>query len=194
MPLHKLFVLCIALFISIGASIASPISIAEVESTVYRLNNELRFEEAQELLLDILKRKELSADEKCHVYLLLSHTYKRLLDYESTLTFLDKAEEEAASSKESEHYMAWVKSEQAMAYFDLRDYKQAETIMNGLEASSFAGVSDENKAKLLMQQAYLLFLDTKYSEAEIGYEKAIQVMRLASPCDLPMIFVKQMQL
>ncbi len=66
--------------------------------------------------------------------------------------------------------------------------------MRALEQTGFRYIDRENKAKLVHQQGYLLFLAKRYSEAEATYDRAITDLRVASPCDMPMILVKKMQL
>ena len=57
----------------------------QLEEQVYQLNNKLKFTEAQSLLLPVLEDSKYTADEKYQAALLLSYTYKRVFDYQSTL-------------------------------------------------------------------------------------------------------------
>ena len=168
-------------------------SFRELENRVYQYNNALKYTESQALLLPVLQSETFSADEKYQAALLLSYTYKRLLDYQSTLHFLEMARQFAHQTPKKEQYLATVLSQEAFVYFDIHQYPKADSLMTALETTRFRHIDLENKAKLVMQQGYLQFLDKHYQRAESTYDKAIGWLRVASPCDLPMIYVKKMQ-
>ena len=166
----------------------------QLEEKVYQLNNALKYSESQRLLLPIIQGEQFSADEKYHAALLLSFTYKRLLDYQATLRFLETARQFARQTKLKEPYLAAVRSNEAFVYFDTHQYKKADSVMNVLAKNQYRYIDLENKAKLVMQQGYLQYLAKQYTQAEATYTKAIGWLRTASPCDLPMIYAKEMQL
>lgn len=57
-------------------------SFQQLEQKVYRLNNELKYNESQALLLPVLQNKNFSAEDKYQAAILLSYTYKRVFDYQ----------------------------------------------------------------------------------------------------------------
>lgn len=179
-------------FILPGYSQSVPLQ--QLEETVYRLNNELKYNESQARLLPLLTDPSLSADYKYHVTKLLSYTYKRVFDYQSALKFLATAHTFAEQTPNQALYRAAIRSEEAFIYFDTQDYARSDSLMTLLAKNNFAGVDAENTSKLVMQQGYLQFLGKQYTAAEATYDRAIALMRLTDPCDLPMIFVKKMQL
>ncbi len=170
------------------------VPLQQLEDTVYRLNNELKYNESQARLLPLLTDASLSADYKYHVTRLLSYTYKRVFDYQSALKFLAAARAFAEQTPKQAVYRAAIRSEEAFIYFDTHDYARSDSLMTLLAKNNFAGVDAENTSKLMMQQGYLQFLNKQYTAAETTYDRAIALMQLADPCDLPMIFVKKMQL
>jgi len=170
------------------------VSFQQLEQKVYRLNNELKYNESQALLLPVLQNKNFSAEDKYQAAILLSYTYKRVFDYQSTLKFLRIARQFAEETNKKDPYLATIRSEEAFVHFDRHDYQKASNLMKTLEKSDFNYISLENKSKLVTQQAYLRFLDKQYDQAEALYDRAIQLMRASTPCHLPMIFVKKMQL
>lgn len=115
-------------------------------------------------------------------------------DYESTLQFLEEARQWARQTPHSESYLANVMAEEAFCHFDINHYGKADSLMRTLEKTGFRHIDLENKSKLVMQQGYLLFMAKQYPQAEATYDKAIGWMRASSPCDLPMIYVKKMEL
>lgn len=169
-------------------------SFQQLEQKVYQLNNALKYNESQALLLPVLQSKTFSSDDKYQAAILLSYTYKRVFDYQSTLKFLETARTFANESPKKDQYIATIRSEEAFVYFDTHEYKKAGRLMSLLEKSGFMYISLENQSKLVMQQGYLFFLNKQYKQAEATYDKAIEWMRASAPCHLPMIFVKKMQL
>ena len=173
---------------------AQSVSYEQLEQKVYRLNNALQYVQSQQILLPILRDEQYSSDQHYQAAILLSYTYKRVYDYQSTLKYLRIAREFAIGSPKKNIYLATIRSEEAFAYFDTQAYKQADQLMNELERTNFRYLTQENKAKLIMQQGYLRFLRKEYKLAQIKYDQAIELMRVSTPCNLPMIQVKQMQL
>ncbi|GAB4005521.1 hypothetical protein GCM10028808_05510 [Spirosoma migulaei] len=166
----------------------------KLEQRVYILNNQLKYNESQALLLPVLQSQTFNASEKYQAAILLSYTYKRVFDYQSTLKFLEMARKFAQETTQKDQYLASIEAEEAFVYFDTHDYDKADQLTALLEKSGFKHISLENKSKLIMQRGYLLFLDKKYVEAEAIYDQAIQLMKLSTPCHLPMALVKKMQL
>lgn len=171
-----------------------PASVQQLEDTVYHLNNQLKYNESQVLLLPLLTKASLSANYKYHAARFLSYTYKRVFDYQSALMFLATARTFAEQTPNRAMYRAAIQAEEAFIYFDTHDYARSDSLMTLLETVNFAGVDAENTSKLVMQQGYLQFLNKHYHQAEATYDRAVALMQAADPCDLPMIFVKKMQL
>lgn len=115
-------------------------------------------------------------------------------DYATTIQFLDKAEQLTPKTKVPAAARAQVLTQKALAFFDVRDYARADRLMRVLERTRFRYIDQENRAKLVHQQGYLLALAKQYPAAEATYDRALRDLKAASPCDLPMILVKKMQL
>lgn len=173
---------------------AQHLSYEQLEQKVYRFNNALQYVKSQQLLLPLLRDEQYSSDQHYQAAILLSYTYKRVFDYQSTLKYLRIAREFALKSPKKNIYLATVGSEEAFAFFDTQAYTQADRLMSALERTNFKYLTQENKAKLVMQQGYLRFLRKDYKSAQEKYEQALELMQASAPCNLPMIQVKQMQL
>lgn len=186
--------LCLLLALFCGSTNGQSNRFRQIEQQVYQYNNALQYKKSQALLLPILNQGSYSADDQFQAAILLSYTYKRVQDYATTLQFLDKAEQLAPKTKVPAAAKAQVLTQQAFAFFDIRDYARADRLMRGLEQTQFRYINQENKAKLVHQQGYLLALAKQYPAAEATYDRALRDLRAASPCDLPMILVKKMQL
>lgn len=186
------FVFFTVFFCQIGICEILPIKV--LDNKVFMLNNQMKYKESQSLLLPLLNRIELSDSYKFEVCILLSYTYKRVYDYESTTKFLDKAIEYAVKTTNKDRYQAIVLSEKAFVYFDTQEYDKANEIMQQLAKTNYRYIDFNNQAVLIMQQAYLQFLDKNYLLAESTYDAAIKCMKKGKSCNLPMIYVKKMQL
>lgn len=148
-------------------------SFRQLEEKVYQFNNALKYNESQALLLPVLQDEALTDVDKYQAALLLSYTYKRVMDYQSTLKFLATARQFAQRTPKAPEYLAIIRGQEAFVYFDVHNYPKADSLMTALEGTRFRYIDLENKAKLVMQQGYLLFLAKKYGLAEATYNKAI---------------------
>ena len=192
LPNNYLYLMLVLL--SFAPSVGQTRTFQQLEQHVHYLNNALKYNESQALLLPVLQSETFSADEKYQAAILLSYTYKRVSDYQATLQFLEAARQFAGQTVRKNQKLAAILAQEAFAYFDIHKYAKADSLMKVLEKSDFRYIDLENKSKLVMQQGYSLFLAKRYPEAEATYDNAIGWMRVSSPCDLPMIYVKKMQL
>lgn len=188
------WVICsLDLFISLAAH-GQTTPFQQLENQVYVYNNQLSYKKSQALLLPILDNPAYTTDERYQAAVLLSYTYKRLGDYASTQRYLQTAGQLTAKTSHPDSNIAQIRAQQALAHFDVREYAKSAGLMQELEQTRFRYIDRENKAKLLHQQGYLLFLAKRYPEAEATYDQAMTDLRATSPCDMPMILVKKMQL
>lgn len=183
-----------SVFFTYCSAFSSHINVVALEKEIFEWNNSLQFKRSQATLFGLLDNEKLDSDDRYHVYRLLSYTYKRLSDYESTLKFLKKANDEAAHTKNKVVYEAQIAAEIAFVYFDIQEYQKSSKLIDSLSNMGFKDISATSKAKLIMQQAYMLFLDKKFARSEILYNEAITIMQKVEPCELPLAYVKKMQL
>lgn len=120
-------------------------SFRRLEEKVYKLNNALKYNESQALLLPVLQSEAFSDDEKYQASLLLSYTYKRVMDYASTLQFLETARRFGRQTTKKDQYRATVLGQEAMVYFDIHQYEKADSLMKVLEKNRFRYIDLENK-------------------------------------------------
>lgn len=173
---------------------SQPVAFRQLEERVYQYNNEAKYQQSQALLLPLLDSPVYSPDEQFQAAVLLSYTYKRLLDYTTALQWLDKAHQLARQTARPDSNQTQIRAQLALAYFDTHAYAKSDSLMRQMERTQFRYVDQENRAKLVHQQGYLLFLAKNYPAAEATYDRAVVDLRAASPCDMPMILVKKMQL
>lgn len=191
---HCVFTSLILLILYNNVLCSQPAHIAKLERQVYDLNNELKYKESQFILQTFLAKKNITEEEKYYAYLFLSYTYKRLSDYNSNLEYLDKALAAGIKTNKKEFFTANITCQKALAYFDVQKYGKAKELMDQLEVTNFDHINDENRAKIMMQQGYILMLYSKFKESEIKLNESQLLLSKTSICDLPMILAKKMEL
>ena len=163
----------------------------KLAKTIDSYNNKSQYQKAQDTLFQLLKNTE--GEEKIEVYVLLSNTYKRLQDYTSVIGYLNEAKKLAKENKLTQYYNH-IDAHLAFAYFDTQDYPKSKTMMEEIRHSAYKSLPKDTEAYLVMQEGYLLFLEKKYKEAQIRYQNSIQLLKKTSPCDIPVVNGKIMQL
>lgn len=201
LKLQILLILCLTLLFSCSTKNELPkknnticsLSIEEIEEKVYELNN-LQEYDSSVFYLNTFLTCSINQDEIHQSYIVLSLTYKRLFDYPKVLECLDNAETHAPYCSNPRKAMNQVICEKAYANFDIQEYNKADSLMTILSLEKFQGINLEHQAKIKMQLSYLMFLQEKYREAEIGYDDAIENLAKAQARDLPMIYGKKIEL
>jgi NADH dehydrogenase/NADH:ubiquinone oxidoreductase subunit G len=166
----------------------------QLEKNVYALNNESKYELAQGQIFQFLKAENISDEDRYYAYVYLSYTYKRLFDYTSTLRYLDQALSYGINTPKRDFFIANINCQKALSWFDIHRYREADSLMKLLALSNYQYLNEEYQSKIIMQEAYLQFLNKNYKEAENRYDSAIHLMQRSSPCDLPMIYAKKLEL
>jgi len=174
---------------------AKSIPVTQLEKSVYELNNKTEYETSLKKILDFLNSKTINNEDAYYANLFLSDTYKRIFDYDNVLLYLDKAQTFAEKiTTNKQYYLDNVICQKAFALFDIQHYTDAKVLMQILAKNNYKNISTEAQAMLMMQDAYLLYLDTNYTEAERQYDLAINKMQVIRPCDLPIIYGKKIAL
>ena len=185
---------CLAGVLLVRPLYGQTIRYKDLEDQVYAYNNALNYTASQALLLPIINSPAYTPTEHYQAAVLLSYTYKRLNDYPTTLQWLGKARQLATKTPKPDSCVAQILAQQALAYFDVHSYAKSDNLMRALEQTRFRYIDQENRAKLVHQQGFLLFKANRYPEAEATYDRAIPDLLATSGCDMPMILVKKMQL
>jgi signal transduction histidine kinase len=174
---------------------AKSIQVTQLETKVYELNNRAAYETSLKKILEFLNTKTISNEDAYYGNLFLSETYKRIFDYDNVLRYLDKAQSFAEKiTTNKQYYLDNVICEKAFALFDIQHFADAKVLMQTLAKNKYINISTEAQAMLIMQDAYLLYLDKNYTDAEQQYDFAIRKMQKISPCDLPIIYGKKIAL
>lgn len=181
------------LFLSLSVS-AQSIEEKALERTVYRYNNAFHYDSSKRAITAFLNRTGVTAENRFYAYLFLSYTYKRLFDYPANLLYLDSARWWGQQTARPDFFVNNIACQKAFAFFDIHQYSRADTLMQQLRQQGYRHLDGENQSKIMMQEAYLLFLQKDYKVAEGRYRVALAKMQASSPCDAPMIFGKLIEL
>ena len=173
---------------------SQPPAVLELEKKVYDYNNAFKYDSSQVAIQQFLSKESLTNEEAYYAYLYLSYTYKRLFDYRSTLYNLDQALKYGLQTDEKAFFTANILCQKALALFDTHRYIEADSLMKILNRSNYQYLNEEYQAKIIMQEAYLLFINRQYTLSETSYNRAIALLQKAAPCDLPMIYSKKIEL
>ena len=184
-------------------SIAAPISqedslpsakITALEKKVYSFNNRFFYDSSQQYIQHFLEQPNISNSERFYAFLIRSYTYKRLFDYPSTFYNLDSALFYGKQTPFSKFFETNIQAQRALALFDTHNYQAADSLMQLLKAQKYAHLDTEYTAKIIMQEAYILYLNKEYAAAKQKYLLAGKLIQKSSPCDMPMIYGKMIQL
>ncbi len=168
--------------------------LSKLESEVFALNKKGDYKVSQQKVIDFLKRRSLSSSDEAKLYVLLSATYRSLLDYPTAIDYLLQAQSIGTYLQPNDSVVSEINSQLAYLYFDSNQYDKCAKIMQIIEKNKYINISPVDKAYLTMQQGYLQFLENNYELAAKKYNEALKILQKASPCDTPVILVKEMQL
>ena len=197
MPYKNVISICLLLlssFVVAAQTVSLSPEVKALETKVYQFNNAFRYDSSLRVLKQFIDRKTSQNTDKYYGYLFVSYTYKRLFDYAKTLANLDSALVYGSKTPQAAFCKANINCQKAYALFDTRAYEEASVLMNDLAKTNYAHLDLEQKAKINMQEAYLQYLAKDYPTAERKYQDALANLLKGSPCDVPMIYAKQIQL
>lgn len=150
------------------------------------LNNLFLYEESVDRLIHIADDLGTNRQDRFDAYLLLSDTYKRLGDYNTVNSYLDKAKPLAKSTAEYHRLLA----KRCFMLFDLKDYDHAQRLQAQFDTSGFEGLTADDVNFLKIQQGYYYFRDKDYQQALLKYNEILQAI---DSCHSPIIHSKVME-
>ena len=184
----------ILLCFNFGFSVAQSNPIKKLAKQVYALNNAAKYDSSIQLIYRFLHQSGISDYEKCEGFMQLTFTYKRLFDYNNVLKYLDSALDYGVKTPNSRAIYNQISAEKAFALFDTQRYKAADSCMKKLAQTNYQFLEESPLSYIYMQEAYLLYLNKEYSQANDRYNLAMVLIRKVKPCHLPMIYGKKIEL
>ena len=141
-----------------------------------------------------LNEANISKDDKFHAHLYLSFTFKRTFDYINVLKQLDSAISYGLQTNNPSYYTHQYQFQKSLALFDIQRYYESDSLMKLLAKDHYKDLSDDDAAKVYMQEGYLSFLKKNYTDALMNLDSALLITSRVNPCDLPIIYGKRIQL
>lgn len=191
---NKNFLPFIFLLFSVFCVYSQSKKVQVLEQKIYSFNNQLKYDSSKLALTLFLQTPSRSPEDKYYAFLFLSYTYKRIFDYHTTLQYLDSARKYGAQTSTPQYFINNIACQQAYAFFDTHQYEKADSLMHILNTQAYRFLNEENKSKIIMQEAYLLYLRKAFQQAENRYKIALTKMQTSCPCDKPMIYGKLIEL
>jgi DNA-binding CsgD family transcriptional regulator len=165
----------------------------KLNDEIYNYNSFGKQTTSQKKLLEILEGN-LNDKEKVLINILLAKTFRSANDYVTSIKYLETAEELATKFDKSDSLIMKIYAETAFVFFDSNQYEKSNEIMKLLAKKKYANLDQISVAYLMIQQGYVSYLNKKYKDAEKYYDSSELLLKNVSHCDLPIVFVKKMQL
>jgi signal transduction histidine kinase len=165
-----------------------------LDSLVYHYNNALQYDSTRLTINNFLQQKNITNADRFYAYLYMSFTYKRLQDYKQVHQYLDIAIGYGLQTAHKDFFTAYYNCQKSFAYFDVNDYVRADSLMQPLIASNYRYLEDDDKGKVMIQEAFMLLRSKQYTKAASMYKDAEIFMQQYSPCELPIVYANEIQL
>lgn len=186
--------LTVFLLLLFGSLNAKGLNIITLEKEVIKFNREGNQKISQKKLSDLLYSGELSKEEEANVLYYMAATYRGVSDYRMCIEYLNKSAAIAKDFSKDNLLLMKLDYEYAFAYFDNKEYGKSRKIMDLIAAKNYIHAIPEDQSYILMQEGYLYLLEKKFDRAELKYDEAVGVMKVANYCNLPVVLVKMMDL
>ena len=170
------------------------LDLKKIEAQVQQNNQIGKQLTSQKQLINLLEQNHFTMEEQAKVNLLLAMTFRSINDYKSFINYLKKSETFAEDLNVNDLLPMSISAEMAFTYFDNHDYNSAEKIIKNITEKKYINLKLIDKAYIIMQSGYINFLKKNYNLAEFQYEASLKILEKHSPCNRPVVMVKQMQL
>ena len=169
--------------------------VQQLENEIATFNTNAQYHKAVILIKQFVDAKESSPEDVFYAYIALSNTYKCIFDYDNVFIYIDSASSQIHNiSTNKQFYIDNINCLKAFALFDIQKYDESNVIMLGLIKNNFKNIETSKQAYIIMQMAYIEFLNKNYLTSEELYNKAIVKLKISSQCDLPIVYGKMIAL
>lgn len=173
---------------------AKDLNIKILEKEIIQYNREGKQKLSQKKLSDLLFSGNLTKVEEANVLFYMAATYRSVSDYMMCIDYLNKSYAIAKSFPVENILRMKLDYEYAFAYFDNKEYDKSKKAMDHIASQKYFHTIPEDQSYILMQEGYLFLRNKEYDKAENRYEEALKIMKIANYCNLPIVFVKMMEL
>ena len=170
------------------------LNLKKIEEQVLQNNRTGMHLSSQKQLLQLLEAQNTTISDEAKINFLLGTTFRSINDYGSSINYLKKSKKTAEQLTNADSLKMNIDAEMAFTYFDNHEYDYAEKIIKDITQKKYLNLNLLDKAYIIMQEGYITFLQKNYSAAETHYEESLAILHKNSPCNQPVVLVKQMQL
>ncbi|MBF0596055.1 response regulator transcription factor [Faecalibacter rhinopitheci] len=188
----KIILSLLLLIIGIRFSLANTID--EINIKVSRYNDAGQFEESIKLLEQTINDKSSTKYQIYNAYLQKYIIYKRLFNYSEAVNNLNKAEKFGLLSDKKNEVKTRIQIERLFIEFDHLKFDQVVQLLPTINENDLIYVDDITKGFYLSVVGTMYEKEYDYENAELYYEKAIDVMKVHNPKHLPNIYRKKISL
>ena len=173
---------------------AKDLNLDSLDKEITRYNREGKQALSQKKLSALLFSGDLTKEEEATVLYYMAVTYRGVCDYRMCIDYLNKASDIAEDFPKDNILQMKLDYEYAFAYFDNKEYQKSNAVMEHIAVKKYSHVLPENQAYILLQEGYLFSMNKDYYHAEKKYGEALGIMKEANYCNLPVVYVKIMDL
>lgn len=173
---------------------AKNLNLHSLEDQIIQYNRAGKHQFSQKKLSDILLNDDLTKEERANLLFLMATTYRSVNDYMMCIDYLDQSYAIAKELPSDNLLRMKLDYEYAFVHFDNNDYQQSAKAMKRIAEKGYVNPFPEDNAYILMQEGYLALIENNYPKAESKYYHALKIMKTASPCNLPIVYTKLMNL
>ena len=186
--------LTILLVVFVSFLNAQNLNINSLEKEIIKYNREGKHTLSQKKLSDLLFSGNLTKEEEANVLFYMATTYRGVTDYMMCIDYLNKSAAIAKDLPTDDVLKMKLDYEYAFAYFDNKEYDKSQQVMDHIAAQHYSQTIPEDQSYILMQQGYLFLMSKDFGNAEKNYNEAMEIMKTANYCNLPIVYVKMMDL
>lgn len=170
--------------------------LSELKEEVNKLLYQSKYDSAQALTLEYLKREELTPLELYHGHSLYAETIRASGRPEDAIAAFKLALEIARMLEDSALYMSRVNMSIAGSYFDVQNYEKAMQIaQKSIALSPDTSLSGVGHAPNYLILGFGQFQRKNYQEAETYLERArAEYLQTGNACEMPLYYTKMAQL
>lgn len=186
--------LAILFLIFVNFLSAQSLDIYSLEKEIIKHNREGKHTLSQKKLSELLFSADLTKEEEANILYYMATTYRGLNDNMMCIDYLNKSNAIAKDLPKDNILRMKLDYEYAFAYFDNREYDKSKKMMDYIAAQKYSQVIPEDQSYILIQEGYLFFRKKDFVNAEKKYHEALQIMKTSSYCNLPILYIKMMEL
>ncbi len=168
----KTFLFLVLSLLSIK-SIAKGLPYDQLEQSVISNNQNGKASKSLQLIVAFIDSNKEDNYYNYKALILKSYAYKSLFNYPETLKALDEAYKVGIKSNKVNEVKANINLEKAYALFDILKYDEAYKLMQELKKDNYRYIEPADIAGMVMQEAYIDYLNKDYACSEIKYDDAL---------------------